>query len=153
MTGSRLRVLCSCLAVAVVLIGSSAARHGAGTSSEEYVNADINGVCGTLLGAGTSVASLGKTVAARGAGWFSAILAAHCLAKDVTEYADKFNASPEGQAQIAELKRKYGHYTYDDWMRAFGCTKTTLPRLNPDDVSERARSRWDCSTSPYGMTD
>lgn len=151
--GLRWRVFFASVAVVGVLVASSVVMHGAKESSEDYTRVDLAGVCGTLLGAGTSVASLGKTIAARGAGWVSAVIAAGCLLKDTREYQIRFNASPEGQAQIAELKRTYGNYNYDDWMREFGCTNREVPPIDEDAMGKPTRYHWDCSTSPYADTD
>lgn len=114
---------------------------------------EIPGICGTLLGVGTSAASLGKSVVARGAGWVSAIIAAGCLMKDAKEYQEAFWASPEGIARLKEIKAQYGHYKHEDWMREFGCMYVDVPPINPDDVADYGKKRWDCSSSPYAKTD
>ncbi|MGI5128592.1 hypothetical protein ACQEVB_17410 [Pseudonocardia sp. CA-107938] len=105
----------------------------------------LDGVCGSLLTAGTSLGSLGRTVAARGAGWVGAIVSARCLLADVNEYSKQFHATPEGIAFVRELKNRYGAYTFEDFMAEFDCTFVESGRGPADSVdSARRRGYWNC---------
>lgn len=142
------------LAVCLLFAGPAgiATAGPAGTGEHATTGADIDGICGTLLATGVSAASLGQTVAARGAGWIGAIIAAGCLVKDAHEYSAAFNASPEGLARLQGIKDKYGSYTFEDYMRDFGCTYVERgPSGGTDSVTETSRTSadyWDCSS--YG---
>jgi len=105
----------------------------------------LDGICGSLLTAGTSFASLGKTVAARGAGWFGAIVSARCLIEDANQYSLQFQATPQGVAFIRELQNKYGGYTFEDFMVAFDCTFVESGRGAADSIdSANPRGYWNC---------
>lgn len=152
----RTRTRLVTVAVAVVVAFSGAAASAGAAYAGPAIGpapTEIGGICGTLLGVGSSAASLGKTIAARGAGWVSAIIAAGCLAKDLWEYSEAFNASPEGIANIKALKDRYAGYRFEDYMREFGCVSVDVPPANPDDVTDYGHTRWDCSRSPYANTD
>jgi uncharacterized protein YcfJ len=115
--------------------------------SGRLVNVELGGVCGTLVGTGVTAASIAKTVAARGAGWVGAIISAGCLGKDVAEYSRKYNLSPEGQANLREIQRRYGGYSFEDWMHEFNCIYRSQPSGAADDVARTEVGYWDCSSA------
>ncbi|MEJ8279114.1 hypothetical protein [Pseudonocardia spirodelae] len=133
-------------------IGTAPAASAAAARSTPPAVREINGVCGTLLGVGTSTASMFKQVAARGAGWVSLVLAAGCLTKDVVEYSEAFNASPEGLASIRQMKARYAGWGVADWMSGAGCTYRVRRSAIADSV-DAPRAYWDCSRSPYIYSD
>lgn len=151
--GIRARMVTGCVS-ALLAAGVVTAPVATATEPEPppAMTEEIGGVCGTLLGVGTGTASLGKSVASRGAGWVSAIIAAGCLLKDLEEYQAAFRASPEGLAVVRDIKARYAGYTLDNWMRDFGCTFRETPPAHTDSAAA-ARGTWDCSTSPYANTD
>lgn len=116
-------------------------------ASPEVVNVELSGICGTLVGGGVTAASMGRTVAAKGAGWVGAIIAAGCLWRDLDEYTKKYQLSPEGRAELRAIQRKYGHYTFDDYMREFDCKYEEHQIANPDDITETKTGRWICPTT------
>ena len=147
----RATVVAVCTAIGLI-VGSAGPAFAVPAPPPQPLTEELDGICGTLLGAGTGVASLGKTVVARGAGWVSAIIAAGCLVKDAIEYTDAFNASPEGVARIRELQARYRGYTLDRWMTEFGCVFRENPPVHTDSAVAEGGS-WDCSRSPYATTD
>lgn len=134
------------------LLGAPAAAAATDTQAVPPAKQEIGGICGTLLGLGTSAAGQNKVIAARGAGWVSMVLAAGCLAKDLAEYSKAFNASPEGIASIRSMKARYAGVSMDGWMRGAGCTLRERQPAISDSV-EPARTYWDCSKSPYTYAD
>ncbi|WP_030949179.1 hypothetical protein [Streptomyces sp. NRRL S-646] len=111
----------------------------------------ISGVCGSLLATGVSAASLGKTIASKGAGWVGAIVSAGCLLKDTKEYSRAFNASPAGIARVKKIQAKYHNYTFEHFMKDFGCKFIPNPPGGGTDATPAlaaAKSgHWDCSSA------
>ncbi|GAA4968495.1 hypothetical protein GCM10025792_09500 [Pseudonocardia tropica] len=143
------------IALALALVGGSVGApvaQAAESPSTPPMVREVNGVCGTLVGAGASAASLFRQVATRGAGWGSVAIALGCLTKDGMDYSDAYNATPEGRASIQRMKDHYGGWSVSDWMTAAGCS---LRERGPAiaDSAEPARFSWDCSRSPYIYTD
>jgi hypothetical protein len=108
---------------------------------------ELPGICGTLVGGGVTAASLGKTVAARGAGWIGAIVSAGCLTYDLNEWGREQMLSPEGRATLQAIMDRYRNHTFEDFMREFDCTYVERTDLVvPDDVNSKAPAYWNCNT-------
>ncbi|MFJ8632785.1 hypothetical protein [Streptomyces sp. NPDC093568] len=129
---------------------AQAAMAGGPTAGRDYKS--ISGVCGSLLATGVSVGSLGKTIASKGAGWVGAIVSAGCLVKDTKEYSRAFNATPAGIARLKKIQAKYHGYTFEHFMKDFGCKWVANPPGGGTDVAPRvaadkASGHWDCSSA------
>jgi hypothetical protein len=142
----KVRIAGACAAVAIALTGSAAVTPG-------VARAEINGVCGTLVGAGLTVASVAKTMVQRGAGHIGALVSAGCFVVDLDEAARKYTLTPAAQAEYRRIQERYGHYQVEDFMREWGCAQATRGPSNPDDIYDDGRTRWDCTRSPYAQGD
>lgn len=149
------RVLTGAAAGAVLLTAGVAPAQAATAAAQPSAGRDyksISGVCGSLLATGVSVSSLGKTIAAKGAGWVGAIVSAGCLVKDAKEYSRAFNATPEGIARLKKIQAKYHAYTFEHFMKDFGCEWKPNPPGGGTDAAPRAAAtkasgHWDCSSA------
>ncbi|KUM70933.1 hypothetical protein J7F01_33420 [Streptomyces sp. ISL-22] len=149
------KTLIGTAAGAVLLTAGVAPAQAATGAAQPSTGRDyksISGVCGSLLATGVSVASLGKTIASKGAGWVGAIVSAGCLVKDTKEYSKAFNASPAGIARLKKIQAKYHNYTFEHFMKDFGCKFVANPPgggtdLAPRAAATKASGHWDCSSA------
>ena len=143
---TRARAAGVCAAVTIALAGGATVAPG-------VAHAELPGVCGTLVGAGLTVAAVARTMVQRGAGFVGAVVSVGCFGKDAVDYAGEVAARPENVAQLELLRERYRGYQVADFMREFGCDPVTRGPANPDDVNDHAVTSWDCGRSPYAQGD
>ena len=149
----RVRAAGVCAAVVMATTGGAVIAPG-------VAQADVLGVCGSLLGVGLSttsklekIKSVIPRMAGRGAGFVSEVVGAGCLAKELNDAAREYTLTPEAQAEYARIHARYGGYGFEDYMRELQCTPVTRGPSNADDVNDQGRTGWDCSRSPYAPGD